>query len=122
MGDAAEALVADRLARAGWTILGTNVRVGRFELDIVALDPGPPSRLVGVEVRWRASRAYGGPEETIDQRKLRRTRLALGRLAIAGALPDGTLLPRHPPAVDVVAVEPGRAGASVRHLRDVQVG
>ena len=48
-GDAAESLVAARLERAGWTILGRNVHVGRHELDIVAVDPGPPAALVVVE-------------------------------------------------------------------------
>src|SRR5450755_4901471 len=52
-GDAAEVLVAERLAALGWTILARNVHAGRSELDIVAVDPGPPARLVVVEVRWR---------------------------------------------------------------------
>jgi len=47
-GDAAERLVAERLRAAGWTILGLNVHVGRAELDIVAIDPVPPARLVVV--------------------------------------------------------------------------
>ena len=37
--------VADRLAAGGWRILGRNVHVGRRELDIVAVDPGPPAWL-----------------------------------------------------------------------------
>ena len=35
-GDAAEELVAMRLASAGWTILARNVHVGRHEIDLVA--------------------------------------------------------------------------------------
>ena len=42
-GDAAETLVAARLEAAGWTVLARNIRVGRGELDLVAIDPGPPS-------------------------------------------------------------------------------
>ena len=45
-GDAAETLVADRLTDAGWTILARNVHVGRHEIDLVAIDPGPPAALV----------------------------------------------------------------------------
>jgi hypothetical protein len=41
-GDAAEDAVAVALATSGWRILGRRVRVGRLELDIVAVDPGPP--------------------------------------------------------------------------------
>jgi Holliday junction resolvase-like predicted endonuclease len=59
-GDAAESLVAERLAARGWSILARNVHFGRSELDIVATDPGPPARLVVVEVRWRRSREFGG--------------------------------------------------------------
>ena len=68
-GDAAETLVATRLAAAGWTVLARNVHVGRHELDLVAIDPGPPAALVIVEVRWRADRGFGLPEETVAHRK-----------------------------------------------------
>jgi Holliday junction resolvase-like predicted endonuclease len=110
-GDAAEALVAERLAARGWVVLGTNVRFGRCELDIVATDPGPPGRLVVFEVRWRASRAFGGAEESFDYKKRGQLRLGVGRLVEAGQLPDGTVLPRMPIAVDLAVVEPG-SGAS----------
>ncbi len=110
VGDAAEGAVADALARAGWTILGRRVRVGRLEIDLVAVDPGPPGVLVMVEVRWRSSRAFGLPEETIDGRKVGRLRQAAGALVAAGRLPDGTPLPPLPVRLDVVAVEPGPRG------------
>jgi putative endonuclease len=117
-GDAAEALVVERLEAAGWTILGRNVRVGRAELDIVALDPGPPARLVIVEVRARRRRDFGLAEETVDHAKRRRLRGALAVVRERGSLPDGTPLPAIPARFDVVAVEPGgRPGDAprVRH-------
>jgi putative endonuclease len=114
-GDAAEALVAERLTARGWVVLGTNVRYGRCELDIVATDPGPPGRLVVVEVRWRSSRAFGGAEESFDYKKRGHLRLGVGRLLEAGCLPDGTALPPLPVAVDLAVVEPG----SGRALRPV---
>ena len=58
-GDTAEALVGARLSEAGWTVLARNVHVGRHELDLVAVDPGPPPMLVVVEVRWRRRRDFG---------------------------------------------------------------
>ncbi|MEA2672985.1 MAG: hypothetical protein QOI92_177, partial [Chloroflexota bacterium] len=58
-GDAAEARVAAHLIGLGWRILGTHVRVGRAELDIVAIEPGLEPRLVVVEVRWRGRRDFG---------------------------------------------------------------
>ena len=50
-------------------MLATHERVGRAELDLVAVDPGPPPALVVVEVRWRGRRDFGLPEETVDHRK-----------------------------------------------------
>ena len=121
-GDAAEALVADRLVAAGWRVLGRQVRVGRDELDLVAVDPGPPGRLVAVEVRMRARRDFGLAEETFDYAKRRRVRRAMLGLVGLGALPDGTRLPRLSVAIDLVVVEPGRGPgdpARIRHHRDV---
>lgn len=119
-GDAAELLVAERLTGHGWRILGRNVRLGRSELDIVAMDPGPPGRLVVVEVRWRRSRAFGGAEESLDHRKRTQLRIGLGRLLERGCLPDGSPLPHLPVAVDLAVVEPGSAGSpSARLYRNV---
>jgi putative endonuclease len=114
-GDTAETLVADRLTASGWHIVGRNVRVGRGELDIVAIDPGPPSALVIVEVRWRRRRDFGLPDESLDFRKRAHLRAAIGRL-LAEGLPGGVALPRHPMRVDLVVVEPGER---IRHHRHI---
>jgi putative endonuclease len=111
-GDAAEVRVAAGLVEAGWTVLGRNVRAGRGELDIVAVDPGPPASLVVVEVRWRRDRGFGLPEETVDWRKRRNLRHAAATLLERG-LPDGSPLPALPLRFDLVVVEPG----GVRHHR-----
>ena len=71
LGDAAEAEVAERLVAGGWAVLARNVRVGRDELDLVGIDPGPPRTLVVVEVRWRGRRDFGLAEESLDHRKRR---------------------------------------------------
>ena len=56
------------------------------------MDPGPPPALVVVEVRWRARRDFGLPEETVDGRK----RARLHRAAFA--LRDGGQASRRPTA------------------------
>jgi len=112
LGDAAESLVEDRLAGAGWAILGRQVRVGRAEIDLIAVDPGPPRALVFVEVRWRASRAFGLPEETI--RHTKRARLRAAALALVDGTRPGPPLPRLPIRFDLVVVEPGNV---IRHHR-----
>jgi putative endonuclease len=106
LGDDAEALVAERLADQGWTILARNIHVGRHELDLVAVDPGPPPRLAIVEVRLRSTRAFGLAEETVDFRKRRKIRDAAWQMIAAGAFPDGRPLPPLPPRFDIIVVEP----------------
>lgn len=114
-GDAAEAAVADRLVAAGWSILGRNVHVGRYELDLIAVDPGPPRMLVAVEVRMRSNRGFGLPEETVDARKRIRVRAAAYGLLELGSLPDGSVLPFLPLRFDLVVVEPGDRLRHHRH-------
>jgi putative endonuclease len=114
LGDAAEVAAADRLADDGWTILARNVHVGRYELDVVAVDPGPPPALVIVEVRWRGSRAFGLPEETVDHRKRARLRAAAYGLLDLGTLPSGVCVPHLPLRFDLIVVEPG---GRLRHHR-----
>ena len=117
LGDAAEALVAESLAAAGWTVHARNVRVGRHELDLIATDPGPPRTLVFVEVRWRARRDFGLAEETVDRRKRSHLRTAALRLlsepetaaTVGVELPR---VPRLPIRFDLIVVEPG---GRVRH-------
>jgi putative endonuclease len=114
IGDEAEASVAAHLGRMGWVVVGRQVRVGRAELDVIAVDPGPPRALVVVEVRWRARRDFGLAEETVDGRKRARLRRAAFMLRDAGRLPDGSLLPELPLRFDLVVLEPG---GRMRHHR-----
>ena len=118
-GDAAETLVLDRLVEAGWIILARNVHVGRYELDLVAVDPGPPAALVVVEVRWRRSRGFGLPEETVDYRKRARVRQAAYGLLDRGSMPDGSAIPHLPLRFDLVVIEPADRGGEprIRHHR-----
>jgi putative endonuclease len=120
IGDAAEHLVARRLEALGWTILGRNVRIGRDEIDLLAVDPGPPPMLVVVEVRRRGRRDFGLAEETLDYRKRAALRRALGTLLERGSFGDGTSVPRLPVRVDLVALDLDAAGRpSLRHHRAI---
>ena len=124
-GDVAEDVVVARLETSGWRILGRNVRVGRSELDIVAVDLGPPAFLVVVEVRYRGRRDFGLAEETLDWRKRAALRRGIGVLLEAGRLPDGTVLPVLPVRLDLVAVDRVTADRhaegrlSIRHHRAI---
>ena len=80
IGRRAEQRVADLLVARGCILLGTNVRVGRDELDVVAVDG---SVLIVVEVRARRRGSAAHPLETIDARKADRIRRAAMRYMAA---------------------------------------
>lgn len=73
LGLAGEQLVARHLERAGFTIIGCNVKVGRLELDVIARRDG---LLVFCEVRTRTHDSFVDPIDTIDLRKQERIRRA----------------------------------------------
>ncbi len=65
-------------------MLARNLRVGRDEIDIVALEPGSPPTLVVVEVRSRSRPGFGSAVETVDRRKVARLYRALAALPREG--------------------------------------
>jgi putative endonuclease len=73
LGRRAEQLVADRLERHGFCILGRNVRLGRLELDVIARRG---ELLVFCEVRARAHDRFVAPASTMDRAKIARVRQA----------------------------------------------
>jgi putative endonuclease len=76
LGRVAERLVAERLTREGFTVLGRNVRVGRLELDVIARRR---DLLVFCEVRARMHDRFVAPAATMDFRKVGRVRQAAAR-------------------------------------------
>jgi putative endonuclease len=76
-GRAAEAAVAKDLVHRGFAILGTNVRLGRLEIDVVARQE---DTVVVVEVRTRGPTAWQTGLESIARLKAKRVRAAGERL------------------------------------------
>ncbi|MBM3945675.1 MAG: YraN family protein [SAR202 cluster bacterium] len=66
LGRRGEEFAARKLKSKGYTIVATNVRTRRGEIDIVA-EKG--KLLVFVEVRAKASTAFGTPEQSISPAK-----------------------------------------------------
>ena len=114
-GDAAEASAAAYLTERGWRVLARQLHVGRAEIDLLAVYPGPPASVVVVEVRWRVLRDFGLAEETVDGRKRARLHRAGFALREAGRLPDGSALPALPLRFDLIVVEPGNRLRHHRH-------
>jgi putative endonuclease len=82
----AEALAFDYLCRQGLIEVERNYRCRFGEIDLIMRDG---STLVFVEVRMRASSAFGGASESIDARKQRKL-LSAARHYIGskGTIPD----------------------------------
>lgn len=76
-GKSAEQAVAEYLEMQGLELLGRNVRVGRFEVDLIARE-GPVIAIV--EVRTRALNAYQRGLDSITREKQARVRKAGERL------------------------------------------
>ena len=90
------------LSNRGVRIMDRNLRVGRGEIDVLALVDG---ERVAVEVK--TGLASDRPEENFDETKERHVRSAIRRL--------------DPPVsrVDLITVALGRAGASVRWVKEL---
>ena len=98
--------------------MARNVKVVRDEIDVLAIDPGPPKTLVNVEVRSLSTAAFGYPEERVDRLKVGRLYRALAGLA--GALESDEGLNKLPRRVDLVIVDRRSGRAEIRHLRAVE--
>ncbi len=84
LGQLGEAAALKYLRRQGYKILARGDRIGRGELDLVALDG---RTIVFVEVKTRASNDAGQPAEAVDRDKQRRlTQLAVTFLKRYGLL------------------------------------
>jgi putative endonuclease len=110
LGASGEALAARYLERKGCRIVGRNVRWGRGEIDLIAIEG---ATIVFVEVKSKRTARFGAAEEMVTAAKQRQlTRLALQYLQHRRWL-------GRPARFDVVAVAWGPGGdAVVRHFRD----
>ena len=107
VGRYGEAVAADWLVAAGWTLLARNWRCPDGELDVIARDG---RTIVFVEVKTRSSLAFGDPAEAVTPAKAARIRrLAVRWLAEQDVSGDVRF--------DVVSVLRGDgSGPVVRHL------
>ena len=109
LGALGEEAAAELLRKAGYRIVARNHRCSRGEVDVIA-EKG--DLLVFVEVRTRATAAFGGPEETVGTRKQRR---------VVAAARDYLAQRRGPPKAarfDVIAVVDGPAGPALTHFEN----
>jgi putative endonuclease len=71
LGNKGEQIASDYLKKIGYKILETNFRKRTGEIDIIAEDP-EMKECVFIEVKTRKSKTFGYPEESVDNRKLKK--------------------------------------------------
>jgi putative endonuclease len=109
LGDAGEGAAAELLRSQGYRIVARNHRCRRGEVDLIA-EKG--ELLVFVEVRTRATEAFGGPEETVSPAKQKRV------LAAARDFLARWRGPERGARFDVVAVVDSPLGPKLRHYEN----
>ena len=117
-GSQAEQLATEYLRRLGWRVIARNIELGGVEVDILAVDSGPPSTVVVVEVRSLHAARFGAPEERVDRAKVGRLYRALTGLREA----DGLLTDVASSAlrVDLVVVDRRLGHEQIRHIRALE--
>ena len=109
LGELGEQAAADALQKDGYRIVARNHRCRRGEVDLVA-ERG--ELLVFVEVRTRASSAFGAPQETVDPAKQRRVIAAARDFLARWRGPERGV------RFDVIAVVDGAKGPTLTHLEN----
>jgi putative endonuclease len=102
----------------GWRVIARNIHLGGVEVDILGVDPGPPTTLVVVEVRSVRSDRYGPPEAKVDRGKVARLYRALAAVRNSDVVDASA----YPPSVrvDLIAVDLRRGREEIRHLRALE--
>jgi putative endonuclease len=109
-GRRAEAAAVDYLRSNGFEILGTNVRVGALEIDVVARRG---DLVAVVEVRTRGRGSFVGALESVDARKRGRLLRAAARLWREKLSTDESIARLR---IDVIAVSFDDGRTLVEHI------
>jgi len=109
LGARGEDAAVELLRAGGYRIVARNHRCPRGEIDVIA---EKDDLLVFVEVRTRATSAFGGPEETVGSRKQRRV-IAAARDYLARRRGRAKAA-----RFDVIAIVDGPQGPSLTHIEN----
>ncbi len=117
LGTAGEESAAHFLIKQGYEILGRNLYVGRYEIDILAKDD---THLCFVEVKTRRqypdSRDYGRPADRVDAKKRAHLMAAVRAFRKDHAGEYGNLIPN----IDIIEVYLAPDDASGYRVLDIR--
>jgi putative endonuclease len=109
IGLLSEELALAHLLARGLKLLRRNYRCKLGEIDLVMLDA---QTLVLVEVRYRASKDYGGAAASVDWQKRRKLVRTAEHLLMKRAE-----LRRYPARFDVIAITTGPEGTTIEWIK-----
>jgi putative endonuclease len=108
LGRMGEARAQHYLVSHGWTILASNYRFGRREVDLIVRRGG---LVAFVEVKTRAGSGFGAPAEAVTRLKRREIEIVAQQYLTRHGLVDVDV------RFDVVAITVGRQ-VRVEHIED----
>lgn len=108
LGKRGENLACSYLKEKGYSILQTNWRRGKLEIDIIALDG---DELVFVEVKTRTSSLFGEPEDAVTPQKRRHLVQAANAYVIKSGYDKGSRF-------DVISILIEDNHCSIHHIPD----
>jgi len=117
-GTEGETAAVGYLVGLGWHVLARNIELGGVEVDILAVDPGPPSTIVVTEVKSVRSDKFGSPEEKVDRAKVGRLYRALAELRRTDGITADVVAASV--RVDLLAVDLRKGREEIRHLRSLE--
>jgi putative endonuclease len=117
-GTEGETAAVGYLIAQGWRVVARNIELAGVEVDILAVDPGPPSTIVVVEVRSARSSKYGAPEDKVDRAKVARLYRAMAELRKTEGLVTDVMA--YAVRVDLLVVDLRRGFEELRHLRALE--
>ena len=107
-GQAGENLAQTYLLKQGYRILETNWRFGHLEVDIIAVDN---QTIVFVEVKTRASSAFGQPSQAVNLQKQRNIIRAANSYGTRHNYP-------YEVRFDIISIVKNNEGDTLEHLKD----
>lgn len=108
LGKRGELLAFSFLRDKGYTILQTNWRRGKLEIDIIALDG---DELVFVEVKTRTTALFGEPEDAVNPQKRRHLIQAANAYVIKSGYDKGSRF-------DVISIIIEKDNCIIHHIPD----
>lgn len=108
LGKEGEKIAIDYLSNKGYTILATNYRYLKAEVDIIARKE---DTLIAVEVKTRTSDYFGNPQDFITSKKIKLLISAIDNFVVEKDLDVNVRF-------DIIAIIKNKNAFQIEHLKD----